>query len=122
VVCRQLGYGTSGAIARTSSYYGWGNGVTWIDYVGCSGSETNISSCSYSSSLTSSCTITRIAGVVCQTGGSCTNYDVRLIPTSSSYRSYGRVEVCLNNQWGTVCDDGWSTYDANTFCRQLGYY
>lgn len=33
----------------------------------------------------------------------------------------GRVEVCVDDSWSTVCDMSWSNADASVFCRQLGY-
>ena len=49
----------------------------------------------------------------------CTNGDIRLVNGTNDYE--GRVEVCWNWMWGTVCDDFWSPFDAIVACRHLGF-
>ena len=51
--------------------------------------------------------------------GSCTHGAVRLVGGTTTKQ--GRVEVCVGQTWGTVCDDAFGTNDARVVCRQLGY-
>ena len=60
-----------------------------------------------------SCTISFVLVSVCADG------DIRLVGGTTA--SEGRVEICDNHAWGTVCDDSWGVADANVACRQLGY-
>ncbi len=50
---------------------------------------------------------------VCQYG------DIRLQGGANS--NEGRIEVCVANQWGTVCDDLFDATNAQVACRQLGF-
>ena len=42
---------------------------------------------------------------------------MRLVGGDSSLE--GRVEICANGDWATVCDNNWDNNDAIVVCRQL---
>ena len=51
--------------------------------------------------------------VICEEG------DARLV--YGDVVNEGRVEICIDETWSTICDNGWSLNDANVVCQQLGY-
>ena len=56
--------------------------------------------------------------------GDCEDGDIRLVNGDTQYE--GRLEICINNAWGTICRSNtwynrWTTIDSNVACRQLGH-
>ena len=112
-----------------------GTGPIYSDGFECLGSEFSLLNCSHTNS---SCSSKEEAGIFCEGRhiaaalvcdgllwfygclvAPCPSQDVRLAG-NTGYRS-GRVEVCLDGSWGSICTDGWDLDDASVVCRQLGY-
>lgn len=51
--------------------------------------------------------------------GNCMDGAVRLVGGENS--TLGRLELCINNAWGSVCDEMFGTNEAKVVCRQLGF-
>lgn len=90
--------------------------------VSCNGSESRLIDCPLT--LQGSCpSSTGDVGVVCAPLSSlrdiqCEDGDIRVVGGETVLE--GRVEVCLNRAWGTVCSRGFTEDEAHTVCTQLG--
>ena len=103
----------------------------------CTGNETRLYDCQHTGIGTHNCSHLEYAGVRCPCKQLCVCFsstpflspltyislalcqdgDIRLRDGRNS--TEGRVEICFNNQWGTVCDDSWDAADAAVVCTQL---
>ena len=49
----------------------------------------------------------------------CIDGDLKLVNGSSMME--GRVEICRNNTFGTICDRHWDILDIKVACKKLGF-
>ena len=114
-----------GAIYVSNNLFGKRRIPNLARIVGCSGTEQQLSQCSYVS-ISSSSSISyqshSSAGVICQGNTSapteCQHGDVRLV--GGQKPSEGRVEICAHGYWATTCYSNWDTVETEITCRQLG--
>ena len=54
--------------------------------------------------------------LICLNCLGCSDGQVRLVNGSQPSYSEGRVEICFNNTYGTICDDLWDDRAARVAC------
>ena len=64
-------------------------------------------------------TVSKVLCMLIIIADDCVDGQVRL--QDGTDNSNGRVEMCQNGIWGSVCSTGWEHIDASVVCRQLGY-
>ena len=135
----------AGGRAYSNAHFDTGSGPIFLDDVQCTSSSSQLLECPSRPILSHNCLHSYDAGVGCE--GVCNLlFDLVLYNTTrykknpTSYILYtapcthgqlrlaggnipneGRVEICMSNEWGTVCDDSWGSADATVVSRQLGY-
>ena len=57
--------------------------------------------------------------IISMTAIPCASGDIRMVGFARG--NDGRVDICIDGRWGSICDEGWSTVDAQVACTQLGF-
>ena len=79
--------------------------------------QVNIHASAHDSYIT--CIVSTLIIALASEFGNCTTGDVQLVDGPSPNK--GRVEVCINQAWASVCNRNFHSEEANVVCGQLGY-
>ncbi|XP_029984064.1 deleted in malignant brain tumors 1 protein-like [Sphaeramia orbicularis] len=109
VVCRAKNCGTA-LKAKSSAFFGEGQGPIWLSDVNCFGNESSLSDCGRILFGRSSCDHSEDAGVVCSAS-------IRLV--NGTDRCSGRVEVYHDDQWLPALNFNWGMNEATVVCREM---
>jgi deleted-in-malignant-brain-tumors protein 1 len=115
VACASFGYSPTNFTIYSASQYGQGQDTAIYEKdLKCTGSEDSLTSCVSNDTC---CGHHHDVGLQCQP--SCADGQIRLVGGATPME--GRVEVCYQGRWGTVCDDSWGINDARVACRMAGF-
>ncbi|XP_044127256.1 antigen WC1.1-like [Bufo gargarizans] len=125
VICKHLNCGSKGQL---DVRYGIRRRPFWVDHIDCTKHSKLLWGCPSSPWNIGSCRVD-IAYIICEE----TRKPAQRSPTyqpcpdntticliGGENNCSGRVEVRFQEQWGTICDDGWDMKDAEVVCRQIG--
>ncbi|CAI5683599.1 unnamed protein product [Oreochromis niloticus] len=95
--------------AKSSAFFGKGQGKIWLDDVNCLGNETSLGQCSHRSFGENNCGHGEDAGVICSA--------IRL--TNGTDMCSGRVEVHRGEHWSPAFNVNWGMNEATVVCREI---
>ncbi|XP_017282854.1 deleted in malignant brain tumors 1 protein [Kryptolebias marmoratus] len=109
VVCRSMDCGTA-KTAKTSGFFGPGQGDIWLDDVNCIGNETSLVHCRRPMFGENNCGHGEDAGVICSA-------DLRLI--NGTDQCSGRIEIYHNDHWSPIYNINFGMTETTVVCREM---
>ena len=132
VMCRALGFSGGGEKTRAKG----GKGKVWLQDVECKGGEGDIGDCGHSGWGETECGHAADVGLCCwpartdaakreRVGPSyfkrCPEFHDNHMRLVDCNRFVCRLEVKYRNEWGTVCDNGFTDTNAHFVCKMMGF-